>query len=209
MGGRKVLVTDRFGPPGPGMMYMYDVGSLANGDAGRGDTGAPPPSVRLDPERTWPLGADPQYTTIVGDGAVVSANDKGARGKGTDNVRVNFIAGLLQRDNTTGDYTVRNATAPMADAAAPRDASFVLDACGPDQPPSPPPPPPGPKPPPPPGPKPPPPPPGPPPGPPPSPPRTKKCPSCRGGECGCSWAKPSSCQGSGDGSCCFKCCCDK
>jgi hypothetical protein len=25
LGARKVLVTDRFGTPGPGMMYLYDV----------------------------------------------------------------------------------------------------------------------------------------------------------------------------------------
>jgi hypothetical protein len=36
-----------------------------------------------------------------------------------------------------------------------------------------------------------------------------KCPNCWGGRCGCSWLKPTSCDGPGDGSCCFKCCCDK
>ena len=35
MGGHKVLVTDRFGPPGPGMMYLYDLTSLVD-DAAAG-----------------------------------------------------------------------------------------------------------------------------------------------------------------------------
>eukprot|EP00746_Dinoflagellata_sp_MGD_P087110 gnl/MRDRNA2_/MRDRNA2_34580_c0_seq1.p1 gnl/MRDRNA2_/MRDRNA2_34580_c0~~gnl/MRDRNA2_/MRDRNA2_34580_c0_seq1.p1 ORF type:complete len:421 (-),score=61.81 gnl/MRDRNA2_/MRDRNA2_34580_c0_seq1:352-1614(-) len=49
--------------------------------------------------------------------------------------------------------------------------------------------------------------------PPPSPPTPptpwKKCPSCQGGTCGCSWATPHTCSGKGDGSCCFECCCNK
>ena len=40
-------------------------------------------------------------------------------------------------------------------------------------------------------------------------PATKTCPSCQGGACGCSWIKPGTCDGPGDGSCCFKCCCDR
>merc|ERR1712060_218104 len=38
------------------------------------------------------------------------------------------------------------------------------------------------------------------------PPASKKCPKCGGGACGCTWVKPGMCKGSGDGSCCFKCC---
>eukprot|EP00937_MAST-01D_sp_MAST-1D-sp2_P005663 g5663.t1 len=41
------------------------------------------------------------------------------------------------------------------------------------------------------------------------PPATKTCPSCDGGVCGCSWVAAGSCDGAGDGSCCFKCCCGK
>jgi len=37
----------------------------------------------------------------------------------------------------------------------------------------------------------------------------KVCPSCDGGACDCSWVGASSCDGPGDGSCCYKCCCDK
>ena len=44
---------------------------------------------------------------------------------------------------------------------------------------------------------------------PPTPPHTKTCPGCKGGDCECSWAKPSSCHGTRDGSCCFQCCCNK
>jgi endoglucanase len=46
--------------------------------------------------------------------------------------------------------------------------------------------------------------------PPPTPaPAEKTCPDCTGGKCDCSWVKPTTCQGPGDGSCCFKCCCGK
>ena len=41
------------------------------------------------------------------------------------------------------------------------------------------------------------------------PPAAKTCPKCGGGACGCTWVGPTSCQGAGDGSCCFKCCCGK
>jgi len=37
----------------------------------------------------------------------------------------------------------------------------------------------------------------------------KVCPGCGGGHCDCSWLKPTTCNGAGDGSCCFKCCCNK
>ena len=62
-----------------------------------------------------------------------------------------------------------------------------------------------------PGPSPPPPAPGPSPSPPPTtPPPSKTCPACAGKECGCTWAqKKGACEGPGDGSCCFKCCCNK
>lgn len=50
----------------------------------------------------------------------------------------------------------------------------------------------------------------PPPTPPPTPGSTSKsCPACGGGACDCSWVQPGSCDGPGDGSCCFKCCCNK
>ena len=38
---------------------------------------------------------------------------------------------------------------------------------------------------------------------------SKICPACGGGKCDCSWLKPTTCNGAGDGSCCFKCCCNK
>ena len=110
-------------------------------------------------------------------------------------LKVNFYRGLLQRDAHTGDYAVRNASALIASAESPDGAAFVLATAGgwgpgptPPTPPSPPPAPPTPAPP---------------------APKVKKCARCKGGECGCAWATPPSCRGSGDGSCCFKCCCSK
>ena len=37
----------------------------------------------------------------------------------------------------------------------------------------------------------------------------KVCPTCGGGACDCTWVGPTSCDGPGDGSCCYNCCCDK
>ena len=177
----KVLVTDRFGSPGPGLLYLVDVHMGQSGVL-----------------RKWPLGTNPRYTTIVagagGVAAVVSANDKNERGKG-NGLMVNCYPGLLQRNATTSDYTVRNFAAVLAGAPAPDGTMFVLPTGSTSWPPTPPTPPAPPTPTP----------------PPPSPPSPggKKCPKCSGGACGCGWVKPNTCHGNGDGSCCFKCCCNK
>jgi len=39
--------------------------------------------------------------------------------------------------------------------------------------------------------------------------KSKTCADCSGGACDCSWVTSGSCNGSGDGSCCFNCCCNK
>eukprot|EP01050_Picozoa_sp_SAG11_P022471 SAG11_NODE_4259_length_1976_cov_1.444798_1_plen_427_part_10 len=121
LGAQRVLVTDRFGAPGPGMLYMYDVGSLRNASS----------SGSL--VESWPLGANPRHTTVVGAGAIVSANDKNRQGK-DDDLKVSVYAELLnkRRNGSAEHYVIRNASAAMTFIEAPPGgASFILAALEP------------------------------------------------------------------------------
>ena len=94
LGRKMVLVTDRFGAPGPGMMYLYDLSDAVR--AAPPAAGAAQPAAAAarsgapTPLHAWPLGTNPRFTALIGD-AVVSANDKNQRGK----VRRPFHLSLL------------------------------------------------------------------------------------------------------------------